>query len=58
MNETYEKELYEIDDMMRFIDENANDVKGTFFVFDKQYTGRIPTKKLGTILRTLGMNLT
>ena len=56
--EAYEKELGEIDDMMQFIDENANDVKEAFCVFDKQCTGRIPTSKLGTILRTLGMNPT
>ena len=49
-------ELDRIDDMMKFIEDHADDVKAAFCVFDKQGTGRIPTSKLLTILRTLGMN--
>ena len=54
----YEEIIVEIDDMLKFIEDHADDVKSAFALYDKYGTGEIVTSKLLTILRALGMNPT
>lgn len=52
------KTVEEIDDMFRFIDENIEDVKTAFAMFDKNGDGTIASKTLVTVMRCLGFNPT
>ena len=57
-NRLLREKVLEIDDMFKFIEENIEDVKEAFAIYDKHGTGKIPTSCLVTILRSLGMNPT
>lgn len=48
----------EIDKMLKFIEENVEDLKEAFALFDKKGVGEISTSKLIKVLRALGENPT
>lgn len=52
------KTVEEIDKLLKFIEENTEDVKNAFSLFDKKGKGTVSTKKLIMVMRTLGQNPT
>jgi len=48
----------EIDKLLKFIEENTEDVKSAFSLFDKKGKGTVSNKMLIHVMRTLGQNPT
>ena len=52
------KTVQQIDEMLKFIDENVENLKHAFSSFDHKGVGTIPANRLGNLIRSLGFNPT
>ena len=54
----YKETIHEIDEMLKFIEDNVDDIKAAFAAHDYGGEGRVPTCRLHKILRSMGFNPT